>query len=168
MLQRQVSTAADAPTAESAATEPASAAYGTVMPDDPAIIASEVQIPAADTNLIGYLARPSNESPAPVILVCHENRGLDASHSGCDATGCQGRLRGTGCRPALPGRRQRQRGGKQCAGRARKYRPRSIRGRFQERLAIPSRPILCRCGAGRNDRFLFWRRGDVAGGNSNA
>ena len=46
------------------------------MPDDPAVIASEVQIPAADTNLIGYLSRPSSENIAPVILVCHENRGL--------------------------------------------------------------------------------------------
>jgi len=66
------------PTAESVSTEAAapSAAYGTVMPDDPAVIASEVQIPAADANIIGYLARPSGEAPAPVILVCHENRGL--------------------------------------------------------------------------------------------
>ncbi|RPI91345.1 MAG: dienelactone hydrolase family protein [Chloroflexi bacterium] len=68
--------ASASPTAESAATAASTAAYGTVMPDDPAIIASEVQIPAADTNLIGYLARPSDETPAPVILVCHENRGL--------------------------------------------------------------------------------------------
>jgi carboxymethylenebutenolidase len=57
------------------ATEPA--AYGTVMPDDPAIIASEVQFPGADAaNILGYLARPANENPTPVILVCHENRGL--------------------------------------------------------------------------------------------
>ncbi|MGZ9223793.1 MAG: twin-arginine translocation signal domain-containing protein, partial [Anaerolineales bacterium] len=44
------------PTAESAPTDSASpeSAYGTVMPDDPAIIASEVQIPAADATLIGY------------------------------------------------------------------------------------------------------------------
>ena len=70
--------ASDSPTAEPAATDSASppSASGTVMPDDPAVIASEVQIPAADTNLMGYLARPSNESVAPVILVCHENRGL--------------------------------------------------------------------------------------------
>lgn len=69
---------AASPTAESAATEAASpaAAYGTVMPDDPAVISTEVQIPAADTNLIGYLARPSSETASPVILVCHENRGL--------------------------------------------------------------------------------------------
>ena len=67
------------PTGEVAATEPAAApstAHGTVMPDDPAVIAGEVQIPAPDTNLIGYLARPSSEEVAPVILVCHENRGL--------------------------------------------------------------------------------------------
>ena len=51
-------------------------AYGTVIPDDPAVIEGDVQIPAADTNLIGYLARPSSENIAPVILVCHENRGL--------------------------------------------------------------------------------------------
>ena len=46
------------------------------MPDDPAVIASEIQIPAPDTTLMGYLARPSSETPSPVILVCHENRGL--------------------------------------------------------------------------------------------
>ena len=65
------------PTAESVSTEAAPpAAYGTVMPDDPAVIANEIQIPAPDTTLIGYLARPSSETPSPVILVCHENRGL--------------------------------------------------------------------------------------------
>jgi carboxymethylenebutenolidase len=46
------------------------------MPDDPAIIAVEIQFPANDTDITGYLSRPSNEIPAPVILVCHENRGL--------------------------------------------------------------------------------------------
>ena len=65
------------PTAETAATEGSfPAAYGTVMPDDPAVIASEVQIPAADATLMGYLARPASEGVSPVILVCHENRGL--------------------------------------------------------------------------------------------
>jgi carboxymethylenebutenolidase len=46
------------------------------VPDDPAIITSDIQFPAPDTTLMGYLARPSDETPAPVILVCHENRGL--------------------------------------------------------------------------------------------
>jgi len=71
--------ASDSPTAESAATDPSSPApeYGTVMPDDPAVIASEIQFPAADdTPLMGYLAQPSSGEVSPVILVCHENRGL--------------------------------------------------------------------------------------------
>jgi len=70
--------ASDSPTVESVPTDSVSStsAYGTVMPDDPAIIAGEVQIPASDANIIGYLARPVSESPSPVILVCHENRGL--------------------------------------------------------------------------------------------
>lgn len=67
----------DPPTATSAApVATAPAAYGTVMPDDPAVTASEVQIPAPDTTIMGYLARPSSEGVSPVILVCHENRGL--------------------------------------------------------------------------------------------
>lgn len=67
-----------APATQAPATEPGvpSTAYGTVMPDDPAIIAGEVQIPAPDTTLIGYMAQPAGEPVAPVILVCHENRGL--------------------------------------------------------------------------------------------
>jgi carboxymethylenebutenolidase len=72
-------TAPDSPTAASAPTEstsPQTAAYGTVMPHDPAITAGLVEIPAADTNLMGYLSRPASETVSPVILVCHENRGL--------------------------------------------------------------------------------------------
>src|SRR5215216_1735975 len=61
------------PMAESVSTESAPPAVsGTVMPDDPAVIANEIQIPAPDTNLIGYLARPSSETSSPVFLVCHE------------------------------------------------------------------------------------------------
>jgi len=72
-------TASSLPTAESVSTDPSSPApaYGTVMPDDPAVIASEIQFPAADnTSLIGYLAQPSSGAVSPIILVCHENRGL--------------------------------------------------------------------------------------------
>ena len=71
---------ASPPTIQPAATSGSSSpapVYGTVMPDDPAIIASEIQFPAADgTSLIGYLSQPSSGELAPVILVCHENRGL--------------------------------------------------------------------------------------------
>jgi len=42
------------------------------------IKAAEVEFPAEDTNILGYLAHPAGEEPRPVILVCHENRGLTA------------------------------------------------------------------------------------------
>src|SRR5262245_44793549 len=73
------STASEASTADSALTDSpstVSTTYGTVMPDDPAITAGPLQFPAADTNIMGYLAHPSGETVSPVILVCHENRGL--------------------------------------------------------------------------------------------
>lgn len=54
----------------------APAAYGTVMPNDSAVIAAELEIPSEIPPLMGYLARPINEEPAPVVLICHENRGL--------------------------------------------------------------------------------------------
>jgi len=38
--------------------------------------ASAVKFPGQDAELQGYLARPAAGDPAPVILVCHENRGL--------------------------------------------------------------------------------------------
>jgi carboxymethylenebutenolidase len=44
-------------------------------PDTP-IQASELQFPGKETSLLGYLARPTEEGRYPVILVCHENRGL--------------------------------------------------------------------------------------------
>ncbi len=70
--------ATNSPPAAAASTNTPSSpsAYGTVMPDDPAVIASQIAIPSADTDLIGYLARPASGNVSPVILVCHENRGL--------------------------------------------------------------------------------------------
>jgi carboxymethylenebutenolidase len=35
-----------------------------------------VEIPADGGTLMAYLARPSGDGPYPVVLVCHENRGL--------------------------------------------------------------------------------------------
>ncbi len=56
------------------ASSPASS--GTVRPDDPAIQAGPVEFPGADVTLLGHLAGPSTGGPHPVVLVCHENRGL--------------------------------------------------------------------------------------------
>lgn len=49
---------------------------GTVRPDDPAVIAGPLEFAAVDATITGYLARPTGGAPAPIILVCHENRGL--------------------------------------------------------------------------------------------
>lgn len=50
---------------------------GTTVPDDPDLEAGEVQFPGEDgAMLTGYLARPKGDEKRPVILVCHENRGL--------------------------------------------------------------------------------------------
>lgn len=64
-----------------AAVETTSQLQVTVSPDDPAIEASDVEFDSGGETIMGYLARPSaassfGEGPLPVILVCHENRGL--------------------------------------------------------------------------------------------
>jgi carboxymethylenebutenolidase len=78
-------TSTPAPTAQPAdTTSPATAApssptapiSGTVSPDDPAIEAGPVEFPGQGATLLGYLARPKGDGPFPVVLVCHENRGL--------------------------------------------------------------------------------------------
>jgi len=58
--------------------QPAGAPHGTVTANDLAIIAGAVTFPGQDAEIMGYLARPAGGEPAPVILVCHENRGLTA------------------------------------------------------------------------------------------
>jgi len=41
-----------------------------------AIAGQDSQFPGQDATLIGYLASPAGEGPFPVVLICHENRGL--------------------------------------------------------------------------------------------
>ncbi|MBV9790770.1 MAG: dienelactone hydrolase family protein [Chloroflexi bacterium] len=47
-----------------------------VPENDPAIEAQMVEFPGEGATLMGYLARPTGDGPFPIILVCHENRGL--------------------------------------------------------------------------------------------
>jgi carboxymethylenebutenolidase len=49
---------------------------GTVSPNDPAVRAGDVQFPGQGATLLGYLAQPAGDGTYPVVLVCHENRGL--------------------------------------------------------------------------------------------
>lgn len=66
-----------APTATTVEGQPTPEAGGTVAPDDPAVVAARVEFPGNDgATLMGYLAQPSAEGSYPVVLVCHENRGL--------------------------------------------------------------------------------------------
>ena len=55
---------------------PTGPAHGTVSVDDAMVNAGAVEFPGQDADLLGYLSRPVSSQPAPVILVCHENRGL--------------------------------------------------------------------------------------------
>jgi carboxymethylenebutenolidase len=58
-------------------TQPQFEIQGTVSPNDPAVIGEDYEFPGDDgSNLLGYLARPSDIGSYPVVLVCHENRGL--------------------------------------------------------------------------------------------
>src|SRR5437667_162890 len=47
-----------------------------VMPDDPSIVAGIAEFPGEGVRLDGYLARPAQTGRFPVVLVCHEDRGL--------------------------------------------------------------------------------------------
>jgi carboxymethylenebutenolidase len=58
-------------------TSPTEPSRGNVSPDDPAINAGAVEFPGEGATLLGYMARPNQDGSAPVILVCHENRGLN-------------------------------------------------------------------------------------------
>lgn len=40
------------------------------------ITTAAVQLPSGGTSISAYLARPDAGSPAPAVLICHENRGL--------------------------------------------------------------------------------------------
>jgi len=62
-------------TAAASATAPSSPP-GTVAPEDPEVRVEDVEFAGEDTQVAGYLARPSAGETFPVILVCHENRGL--------------------------------------------------------------------------------------------
>ena len=63
-------------TAQSTST-PATTSTASVSPDDPAVDARVVEFPSGADTITGYLARPNNGTGTlPVVLVCHENRGL--------------------------------------------------------------------------------------------
>jgi carboxymethylenebutenolidase len=76
LAQAPTETAATQPQATQAGETPPTEPGVTVTPDDPAIQAGPVEFPGGGATVLGYLARPNQAEAAPVILVCHENRGL--------------------------------------------------------------------------------------------
>lgn len=71
-------TGADAAAAGSATGSAAPPSKPLVAPDDPDVVAGAAQFPGEGATLTGYLARPSKAGSFPIVLVCHENRGLTA------------------------------------------------------------------------------------------
>lgn len=64
------------PAAAPAPAASAGAAAARVPADDPSIVAGPLRFPGEGAQLIGYLARPAKPGSFPIVLVCHENRGL--------------------------------------------------------------------------------------------
>lgn len=67
-----VAASASGPVPSAASGDPAVS----VPENDPALEARMVEFPGEGATLMGYLARPTGNGPFPIILVCHENRGL--------------------------------------------------------------------------------------------
>jgi carboxymethylenebutenolidase len=81
ILDAQAQNAPASPAAPAAALGPATIpaepkSVSSVAPDDPAIVAASIQFPGGDGQLMGYIARPDKAGRFPIVLVCHENRGL--------------------------------------------------------------------------------------------
>ena len=70
------SASASASAAASGATSAAGSTAATVPEDDPALSAEMIEFEGDGATLMGYLARPTGDGPFPIVLVCHENRGL--------------------------------------------------------------------------------------------
>src|SRR5262245_16612353 len=62
--------------ARAPAPKPAPGAPPQVSPSDPDIVAGVAEFPGEGARLAGYFARPARSALYPVVLVCHENRGL--------------------------------------------------------------------------------------------
>jgi len=67
---------AQAQSAKSAGSKAPPRVVPQVAPNDPDIVAGIAEFPGQGARLDGYLARPAQSGHFPVVLVCHENRGL--------------------------------------------------------------------------------------------
>ncbi len=76
-LREPVSTRKPPPAPTATMQPPPAAPQVIVKADDPSIKPGEVKFPGQDkATLMGYLSRPAGNRSYPLVLVCHENRGL--------------------------------------------------------------------------------------------
>lgn len=66
----------EVPMDEATATSAPVESTATVSAADPEVEAGEVTFPSGADTITGYLAHPKKDGTFPVVLVCHENRGL--------------------------------------------------------------------------------------------
>lgn len=79
LVDAQTPPAAPAPAAPQAAPPAPPAGPRSAMSvkyNDPEILTANLQFPGSDAQLMGYIARPIKAGTFPIVLVCHENRGL--------------------------------------------------------------------------------------------
>ena len=74
-------TTAKPTTAPTAASSSSTSSAGAMSPlsvgaDDPAIEAKMVDFKSGADSIMAYMAKPKGDGPFPIVLVCHENRGL--------------------------------------------------------------------------------------------
>ncbi len=130
-------TAANTPQLAASATPPAAGPAETAATvRRPAVKTADIELPGEGATLLATLSRPAGADPRPVILVCHENRGLTEHIKDVTRRLAAGRLRGPGGRSALPtGRHQLAelgRGARHVGNTA----PEQFVQDFQQRLAL--------------------------------
>src|SRR5207244_47668 len=77
IIDARAQPAPDAPPATSPSTRSPPRAATSVAHNDPAIVGAALNFNgSADAQLSGYMARPDKPGACPIVLVCHENRGL--------------------------------------------------------------------------------------------
>jgi carboxymethylenebutenolidase len=160
--------ASPAPSDTAATAGSPAAPYGTVVPADPAVSAGPVTFPGSGATLMGYQAHPTGAGPFPVVLVCHENRGLTAHIQDVAR-----RFAKAGYATLAVDLLSRQGGSAKIGesgapGALGAIAPRPVRAGFQQRLGLYEGPVLRQRRPAGHGGLLLRRRRHLAGGRGPA
>ena len=124
-----------------------------VAEDDPAITAADITFPGADgAEITAYQAMPSSgDGPFPVVLICHENRGLTDHIRDVDPPLGEARVCRGGARSRQPRGRDRRRSPTQRRSRRSSRMTPSCSG-----TSTTSRPRRPTTGPSRSPTRLAW------------